>query len=214
MLKEIPPCILQIFQNLPLYRYLHVLKEISPCSLQIFQNLPLDRYLGYLHVLADNYPLQFADFPEIYHWTVTSVTYMCLQKFPTPSLQIFQNLPLDRYIHVLAEIPPLGADVLKSATGELPKLPTCVCRNYPPFANFPKSVTGHIVTCACRNSPPPVCRFSKICHLTDTYMCLQKFPPGVQIFQNLPLDSYLSYLHVFAEITHYFQIFQNLLLDI
>ena len=46
----------------------------------------------------------------------------------------------------------------------------------------------------------PVCRFSKICHWTDTYMCLQKYPPSLQIFQNLPLDSYLSYLHVLAEI--------------
>ena len=79
---------------------------------------------------------------------------MCLQKLP-PSLQIY----------------------LKSATGQLPKLPTCACRN-----------------------SPPVCRFSKICHWTDTYMCLQKFPPGVQIVQNLPLYSYLSYLHVLAEI--------------
>ena len=101
---------------------------------------------------------------------------------------------------MLAEIPPLGADVLKSATGQLPKLPTCACRNYPPFADFPKSVTGHIVTCACRNFPSPVCRFSKICHWTDTYMCLLKCPPRVLIFQNLPLDSYLSYQLVLAEI--------------
>ena len=79
---------------------------------------------------------------------------MCLQKFPTPSLQIFQNLPLDRYIHVLAEIPPSSADVLKLATGQLPKLPTCACRYSPPFVDIPKSVTGHIVTCAYRYSPP------------------------------------------------------------
>ena len=52
----------------------------------------------------------------------------------------------------------------------------------------------------CLQKFPPVCRFSKICHWTDTYMCLQKFPPGVQIFKNLPLDSYLSYLHVLADI--------------
>ena len=100
---------------------------------------------------------------------------MCLQKFPPPSSQIFQNLPLDRYIHVLAEIPPRGADVLKSATGQLPKLPTCACRNSSPFADFPKSATGH-----------------------TAYMCLQKFPPSLQIFQNLPLD---RYLHVLAQMS-------------
>ena len=189
---------MKIFQNLPLDRYLHVLKEIPP-GVQIFQNLPLDRYLGYLHVLADITPCSL----QIYLKSATGQ----LLKLPTctcrnspPSLQIFHNLQLDRYIQVLAEIPPSGADVLKSATGELPKLPTCACRNYPPFPDFPKSVTGHIVTCACRNFPSPVCRFSKICHWTDTYMCLQKCPPRVLIFQNLSLDSYLSYQLVLAEI--------------
>ena len=75
--------------------------------------------------------------------------------------------------------PPQYADFSKSATGQLP---TCACRNCPPFADFLKSATGQLLklpTCACRNSPPLVCRFSK----------------------NLPLDSYLSYLHVLAEIS-------------
>ena len=106
-------------------------------------------------------------FSKIYHWTVT---YICLQNYPQfadflksatgqlltcacrnpSSLQIFSNLPLDSYLHVLAEIPP--------------------------FADFLKSATGQLLTCACRNSPP-ICKFSKIFHWTVTYMCLQKFPP-------------------------------------
>ena len=40
-----------------------------------------------------------------------------------------------------------------------------------------------------------------------------EIPPGVQIFQNLPMDSYLSYLHLIAEILHHLQIFKNLPLD-
>ena len=127
---------------------------------------------------------------------------------------------------MLVEIPsPQFADFLKSATGQLPKLPTCACRNFcpPKFADFPKSATGQLPmlpTCSCRIPPPvcrfceylpqdsylhvlaeslPICRFSKICHWTDPYMCLQKFPPSLQIFQNLPLNSYLIYLHVLAE---------------
>ena len=82
---------------------------------------------------------------------------MCLQKFP-PSLQIYQNLPLDRYIHVLAEIPPWGAD-------------------------FPKSATGQIHTYACRNSPLG----ADIPNLPlDRYLhVLAEIPPGVQIFQSL-----------------------------
>ena len=31
----------------------------------------------------------------------------------------------------------------------------------------------HVLT----RNPPWVCRFSEICHWTDTYICLQKFPP-------------------------------------
>ena len=133
-----------------------------PPGVQIFPNLPLDSYLSYLHVLTE-IPSQFVDFPKICHWTDT---YMCLQKCP-PSLQIFQNLSLDRYLHVLTEISPWGADFPKSATGQLPKLPTCACRNSPQFADFLKSATGQIPTCACRNFPLG-CRFSQICHWTVT----------------------------------------------
>ena len=210
----------------------------SPLGLQIFQNLPLDRYL---HVLTE-IPPPVADFPKFATGQLPKLpTCNCrnsptphlqifqtllgqkLQKFP-PSLQIFQNLPLDRYLHVLTEIPPGVADFPKSATGQLPKLPTCACRNSPQFADFLKSATGQLPklpTCACRNSPL-VCRFS--CHWTDTYMCCAEIPPwgadfpksatgqlpklptcacrnppSLQIFQNLPLDSYLSYLHVLAD---------------
>ena len=41
--------------------------------------------------------------------------------------------------------------------------------------------------CACRNSPL-VCRFPQICHWTFADVCLQKFPPSLQISSNLPLD--------------------------
>ena len=134
---------------------------------------------------------------------------------PPPSLQIIQNLSLDRYLHVLTEITYRGADFpIESATGQLPKFARCAlqkfCLSLQIFQNLPLDSYLHVLT----EIAPPVCRFSKIYHWTDTYMCLQKFPPGVQNFPNLPLDSYLSYQHVFAEITHYFQIFQNLLLDI
>ena len=153
-------------------------------------------------------------FSKICHWTDT---YMCLQR----------NSPLG------------FADFPKSATGQLPKLPTCACRNSPCslqiFQNLP--LDSYLATCACRNSPPPVCRFSKICHWTDTYMCLQKFPPWFADFlksatgqlpklptcacrnyppfppksvtghivpltksASLQILSYLSYLHVLAEI--------------
>ena len=100
---------------------------------------------------------------------------MCLQKFPTQ----FADFPksatgqLLSYLHVLAEIPPswrfskicywtaiVLTEILppvKSATGQLPKLPTCACRN----------------------------------------------SPSLQIFQNLPLD---TYLHVLAEIPPSLQI--------
>ena len=183
------------------------LQKFPPASLQIFQNLPLDSYLSYLHVLAE-IPPQFADFPKSATGQLPKLP-TCACRNSSPSLQIFQNLPLDSYLsylHVLAEIPHQFADFLKSATGQLPKVPTCACRNSPlGFADFPKSATGQLPklpTCACRNSPPslqifqnlpldsylsylhvlaeippPVCRFSKICHWTATYMCLQKFPP-------------------------------------
>ena len=179
-----------------------------PPSLQIFQNLPLDSYLSYLHVLAE---------------------------IPPPSLQIFQNLPLDSYLsylHVLAGIPPQFADFPKSATGQLPQLPTCACRNTPPiwrfseichwtvtevtymclqkfcppFGDFPKSVTGQLLklpTCACRNAPPPFGDFQKSAtgQLPKLPTCAcRNSAPHLEIFQNLSLDSYLSYLHVLAEI--------------
>ena len=45
-------------------------------------------------------------------------------------------------------------------------------------------------------------------------MCLQKFPPSLQILWNLPLDSLLSYLYVLAEIPYpSLQILWNLPLD-
>ena len=137
-----------------------------PLALQIFSNLLLDTLLCYLHVLAD--PPPSCRFSEFCHWTLCSVTYMCLQIPPPscrffeicqwtvcsvtymclqipPPLQIFWILPLDSllsYLHVLADPPPV-ADFLKSATGQFDKLPTCACR-----------------------FPPPSCRFSEICHWT------------------------------------------------
>ena len=119
------PSSLQIFWNLPLDSYLsflHALSEIPPPpSLQIFRksatgqlprlpswNLPLDRYL---HMLSEISPI--CRFTKICHWTVTSVTYICLQKFPT----WFGDFP-------------------KSATVQLPKLLICACRNSPPVCRF------------------------------------------------------------------------------
>ena len=58
----------------------------------------------YWNLHAELPPTRYADFLKICHWTVT---YMCLQKSPP------------------------FADFLKSATGQLPKLPTCACRNSP-----------------------------------------------------------------------------------
>ena len=114
-----------------------------------------------------------------------------------PSLQIIQNLPLDSYLsylHVLTEIPPPPqfADFLQSATGQLPKLPTCVCRNSPTpqFADFLNSATGQLPklpTCACR-IPTPFYRFSENLPL-DSYLhvtCTKC--PHLQNFSNLPLD--------------------------
>ena len=116
--------------------------------------------------------------------------YMCLQKIlpPCACRNLFADFPKSATGQLpklptmcLLEIsypPPLFADFPKSATGQIP---TCAYRNSPQWgADFPKSATGQLPklpTCACRNSPP-VCRFSKICHWTVTYMCLQKFPPG------------------------------------
>ena len=90
--------------------------------------------------------------------------------------------------------PSLQIHVLKSATGQLL---TCACRNSPPVCRFSK-ICHWTVTCACR-IPPPVCRCSQICHWIVTYMCLQNSPSphSLQIFSNLPLD---SYLHVLVEI--------------
>ena len=134
------------------------------------------------------------------------VTYMCFSEISPPpiasSLQIFQNLPLDSYLsylHVLTEISAPSLQIFQNLPlDSYLQLPTCCripptpqCRNSPQFADFPKSATGQIPTCACRN-----------------------YLPGVQIFQNLPLDSSLSYLHVLAEIPPpSLQIFQNLPLD-
>ena len=115
------------------------------------------------------FPPQFADFPK----SATGQLPTCAYKNSATSLQIFLNLPLDSYLHVLAEISPQG------------------------------------------------CRFSKICHWTVRYLHVlhlyqtlplcdcRNSPPSLQIFQNLPLDSYLSYLYVLAEIPPSLQIFQN-----
>ena len=75
----------------------------------------------------------FADFPKSATGQLPKLpTCACrIPPSPPPVLQIFQNLPLDSYLHVLADIPSQFADFLKSATGQLPKLPTCACRNPP-----------------------------------------------------------------------------------
>ena len=110
---------------------------------------------------------------------------------------------------MLVEFSLWGADYCpKSATGQLPKLPICVYRNTPQFADFPNSATGQLPklpTCALPElSLPQFADFTKSATGQIAYICLQKFLPGVQIFPNLPLDSYLSYLHVLAEIPHQF----------
>ena len=90
------------------------------------------------------------------------------------------------------QIPPLVADLLKSATGQFDKLPTYALQIPPPqVADFLKSATH--------------CRFAEI--------CMQILPPRLQIFWNLPLDSLLSYLHVLADSPPQLQIFWNLPLD-
>ena len=143
VLAEISPS-LQIFQNLPLdsyLSYLHVLAEITP-SWQIFWNLPQNSYLHFLHVLAE-IPFHLQIFWNLPLDSYLSYQHVLTEICPT-SLQIFWNLPMDRYLHMLAEISSF-ADFPKSATGQLPKLPTCACRN-----------------------SPRVCRFSEICHWTVT----------------------------------------------
>ena len=127
-----------------------------------------------------------------------------------PSLQIFQNLPLDRYLHVLAEILPQFADFPKSATGQLPKLPTCACRNFPTslqifqnlpldsylsylhvlaeipplFADFPKFATGQIPIHVLTEIPPWGADFPKSAtgQLPKLPTCAYRNPPSLQIF--------------------------------
>ena len=68
-------------------------------------------------MLAEISPLEFADFPKSATGQLPKLPTCACRNLPPPILQIFQNLPLDSYLHVLAEIPPWGADFLKSATG-------------------------------------------------------------------------------------------------
>ena len=153
---------------------------------------------------------QVCRFSEICHWTVTYVSYMGFQKFPFLSLQIFWNLPLDSYLGYLswnlpldsyAKLPscacrnsPQFAVFLKSATGQLPKLPTCACRNsfLPEFADFLKSATGQLPRL-------PFLKYAngQLCKLPS---CACRNSPSLQIFWNLPLDSYLG---SFPEICHW-----------
>ena len=141
----------------------------SPPQLQILWNLPLDSLLSYLHVLAE-IPPQFADFvksatgqfaklptcactnsPPVADFMKSATGQfaklpICASRNSPPQLQILWNLPLDSllsYLYVLAEIPPLVCNFVKSATGQFAKLPTYACRN-----------------------SPPVCRFCEICHWT------------------------------------------------
>ena len=89
---------------------------------------------------------------------------------PPPDLKICSNLPLQIYWNLPAEMPPHQfADLLKSATADLLKS-------------------------ACRNTLPPVCRFAQICHCRFTEICQQKYPPGLQICSNLPLQIYWNLL--------------------
>ena len=104
-------------------------------------------------------------------------------------------------------LPPV-ANFLKSITGQFVKLPTCACRNSPPpVCTFVKSTTGKFAklpTCACRNSTQPVADFLK--SSTGQFAnlpicaCRNSHPHSLQILWNLPLDSFLSYLYVLAEI--------------
>ena len=141
-----------------------------PPSLQILWNLPLDSLLGYLHVLAEIPPPQFADFVKSATGQFAKLPICACRNFP-PSLQILWNLPLDSllsYLHALAEIPPQFADFVKSATGQFAKLPICACRNSPQlqiFWNLPlDSLLSYLYVLA--EIFPPVCRFCEICHWT------------------------------------------------
>ena len=114
-------------------------------------------------------------------------------EFPPPSLQIFTNLQLANcsnhadlmksacripqptpLLQILSNL-LLTADFLKSACRIPPnflKSPTlCRFAEMADLVDFPKSSNGQLPTCACRN-----------------------FPPHLQIFSNLPLDSYLHVL--------------------
>ena len=62
----------------------------------------------------------------------------------------------------------------------------------PQFADFLKSTTADLPKSAGRN--PPICRFPQICHFRSTEICMQKFPPSLQISSNLPLQIY-QHLH-------------------
>ena len=91
-----------------------------------------------------------------------------------PRLQILWNLPLDSclsYLHVLAEsLTPQVADFLKSVTGQLPKLPTCACKNSP-------------LTCACWHLLLDIIsRFSKISHCRFAEIIFTAFIPFTNFF--------------------------------
>ena len=160
-------------------------------------------------------------FTKICHWTVTSVTYICLQKFPTwfgdfpksatvqlPKLLICacrNSPPVCRFSEICHWTVTL-VTFLKSSNGQSPKLPTSACRNPPSlqiFQNLPLDRSPKLPTCACRNSPPEFADFLKSATgqlpKLNTCACLNS-PPCSWIFWNMPLDSYLSYLHVLAEI--------------
>ena len=283
MLAEIPPS-LQFFWNLPLdsyLSYLHVLAEIPPLSLQIFLksatgqlprlpswNIPLDSHLSYPHVLTE-IPPEFADFlksatgqlPKLPSWNLPFNNYLSylhvLAEIP-PSLQFFWNLPLvtfsylsylpgtcafacrnsppqilfatgqitfwnlpldsylsyqifwnvlDRNTYMYLQIfPPWFADFLKSATGQLPNLPTCVIPlpvawNVPldSYLSYLHVLARNLPICACSN-PPSLQIFWNLPLDSFLHVLLEIPPTSFQIFWNLPLDSYLSYLHMLAEI--------------
>ena len=168
-------------------------------------------------------------FSKICHWTVNlSYLHVLPEILPPPSLQIFPKsatgqfpkLPTCAYRN-----PPWGADFPKSATGQLPKLPTCACRNSPPVCRFYKICHWTDSLHVLAEIPPQGCRCSKICNcsvISYQYVLAEIVPqfvdfpksatgqlptvlaeiphPSLKIFQNLPLDSYLSYLYMLAEI--------------
>ena len=175
VLAEFPPPQFAHLWNPPLeslLSYLHVLAEIPPNQLQIFWNLPLDSLLSYIYVLAE-IPSQFADFVKSSTGQFAKLPIYDCRNSPHPCLQILWNLPLDSllsYLYVLAEIPPQFADFVKSATGQISKLPICACTNPPQLADFVKSVTA---------------QFAKL----PIYVCWNTPHPSLQILWNLPLDS-------------------------